>query len=344
VTDSARVSDEQMLAEWTPTGTGRVSDEQLIAEWTPTGTGRVSDEQMLAEWAPNGAARLIDQQLLAEWTPPGAARLIDLQLLVEWQTPVAASLIGTGSLAAAAWATLVAGAALSGAGALSAHMGATLVLRGASSDLDFGGLFDRLLAEGTETAGSITVALAASQTGAGYAFTPADFPGLQGAAGDYTVKVNVTTGNNRIFISVLVARVDATGVTQASSGLSAEQTANAGVKTFAFAGLDLGAWRAGDRLMAQFRFRNSQNMSNTTAIETGTANATVTTPWSAPQGKARLPGAGSLSASAAVIAPTNAAASAAAQTSVSGTADKTFSRTASYAPDGSLDWDVEFVP
>ena len=236
----------------------------------------------------------------------------------------------------------MAGAALSGAGALSAHMSATLVLRGASSDLNFGGLFDRLLAEGTETAGSITVALAASQTGAGYAFTPADFPGLQGAAGDYTVKVNVTTGNNRIFISVLVARVDATGVTQASSGLSAEQAATAGVKTFTFAGLDLGAWRVGDRLMVQYRFRNSQNMSNTTVIQTGTANATVTTPWSAPQGKARLPGAGSLSASAAVIAPTNAAASAAAQTTVTGTADRVHSSVAAYTPDWVLIW--ESVP
>jgi hypothetical protein len=66
------------------------------------------------------------------------------------------------------------------------------------------------------------------------------------------------SGTGFIFARMVLARVDAAGVVQATSALPAEQQMNSGgLKTFAFAGLNLGTWNAGDRLRVEYRLRNS---------------------------------------------------------------------------------------
>jgi hypothetical protein len=157
-----------------------------------------------------------------------------------------------------------------------------LYLRNITPDLTVSGaLFNYQLLEATGTAATVATGnLSAGTTFSIYAFTNAGFPGVQGSAGDYSAKFNVTSGSTNIQLSVVLARVNSSGTVQASSSASAEQVASAGVKTFSFSSPSLGTWAAGDRLRIQYRLRNTQAHGNTSiSFGANTTNEEVVTPW-----------------------------------------------------------------
>lgn len=161
-------------------------------------------------------------------------------------------------------------------------MSTTYVLRNILSDLSGGADFNLLLRQNTTGAVSQTVSVNSGAIEDSYGFTAAGDPSNLGTAGVVTIKVNVTTGSTRINISVECSRINNSGVVQASSGFTAEQTASAGVKTFISSSAGLGTWNPGDRLRVTYRFRNTFTMLATCVIELNTANATVVADWTMP--------------------------------------------------------------
>lgn len=162
-------------------------------------------------------------------------------------------------------------------------MSATYVLKATSSDLTGGSDFTRELSTGTEATGGITVSVAKGATEDSLGFTIAGEPGSSGATGNYTVEINVTTGNTNVQLSVAVSRVNSAGAQQVISAFTTEQQATAGLKTFSLSAIDLGVWAVGDRLKVVYRFRNTNTMSaQSVAIETGTTSAEVLAPFTTP--------------------------------------------------------------
>lgn len=156
----------------------------------------------------------------------------------------------------------------------------TYVLKSAASDLTGGNDFNKVLSPGTETAGSITVSVAASATEDSFGYSQAENPDTDGATGNYTVEMNVLGLGNALFdLSAAVARVNSAGVQQAISAFAATQLGTAGAKTFSLTGADLGTWAAGDRLKVVYRFKNNAVVTGSIEIETGTAATEVVAPW-----------------------------------------------------------------
>jgi hypothetical protein len=161
-------------------------------------------------------------------------------------------------------------------------MSAVFYLRNIDSDLSVGGaLFNYDLLQQTGTAADIsTGSIAATTTVFGYGFTESGIPGIDGATGNYTIRINVTTGNTNFQLAVQLNRVNSSGTVQTSSSLSAEQQGTAGVKTFNFTSLNLGSWVAGDRLRIDYRFRTTNTHgTNSLSFGTNTTDEQVDTPF-----------------------------------------------------------------
>jgi len=165
-------------------------------------------------------------------------------------------------------------------------MSRRFVLRASNSALTGGADFNKDLADFTDTATSITVAVAHSSTETSYGFTQADIPGTGGATGNYTVEINVTTAHTNMFCKVAVGRVNSSGVLQGSeSADSAEQQLNTtGVKTFTLTSVNLGSWAVGDRLRVAYRFRSNKTSGPVASvvIQTSTSDTEVLTPFAVP--------------------------------------------------------------
>jgi hypothetical protein len=157
----------------------------------------------------------------------------------------------------------------------------TYVLRAASSDLSAGGIGNKQLLVGTESAGSFsTGSIAAGATVEAFGFTAPAIPGAGGSSGSYTVELNVVTGATGLLYSCRVARVNAAGTVQAESVVSAEVNGSGGLKTWTVTTPLLGTWVAGDRLRVRYRVRNSgTHGSVTAALGTGTVDSQTIAPW-----------------------------------------------------------------
>lgn len=159
-------------------------------------------------------------------------------------------------------------------------MATTYILKTAASDLSGGVHFNNELSTGTETPGSLSPSITKASTEDSYGFTVAGEPGASGTTGDYTVEVNVTTGNTSIEISTAIHRVNSAGTFQAEGAASTEQTAAGGLLTFTHTAINLGTWAAGDRLRVVYRFRNTHaHSAQAFTMETGTTDAEVVAPW-----------------------------------------------------------------
>lgn len=141
--------------------------------------------------------------------------------------------------------------------------------------------FDHQLLTALGTSADTTVTVANLATEDSYATTPSGEPGSDGQTGDYTVEVQVNNGDNNIFASIALRRVNSSCVTQQTSAFSSEQQASGGLLTFNFSAEDLGTWAAGDRLVVIYRFRSAKEHGGDASIdiEANTVNAEVVAPW-----------------------------------------------------------------
>lgn len=166
--------------------------------------------------------------------------------------------------------------------------------RRTNTDSGLGGGTDfnkAVLLPASDTTGS--TALAGIGTGASStsrAFTDVDVPGAAGVTGNYTVELEITTGNTSLQVSVQLHRVNSSGTIQTSGAASAEQQGSAGTKTFTFTGLSLGTWAAGDRLRIDFIFRNSAHGNQSLTVSHGGANNEVIAPWDISQALVKIEG------------------------------------------------------
>lgn len=165
-------------------------------------------------------------------------------------------------------------------------MATVYILRSTDSDLTASGaLANRNLNETTATlvdfsfgnlsVGTDTILIAG--------FTESGIPGADGITGNYSIEVDVNTGNTACQLSVQLHRVNASGTIQTSGTESSEQQATAGVKTFNFTNANLGTWASGDRLRADLRVRTTHSHGNTAApiIGQNTTDSQYTAPWTA---------------------------------------------------------------
>lgn len=164
-------------------------------------------------------------------------------------------------------------------------MTATYILNETTSDLTGGGgNFNVTLP--TSAAIPNVLSVGGNPTDYGSAFTASGVPGTDGATGDYTVEMNVTTANSDVEISVQLHRVNSSGTVQTSSSVSATQSgATTGVKTFTFTNQSLGTWASGDRLRVDYiGNRVTGHGTQQVVIGTQSTNAEVVTPFgTAPQ-------------------------------------------------------------
>jgi hypothetical protein len=157
----------------------------------------------------------------------------------------------------------------------------TYIARSTDSDLtgsDLPTLHNQLL--GTTTATAVTKStgnIPVGTTASGFAWTAVGVPGTSGhQLADVSVSVDISGGNTSLQLSVAVARVNSSGVVQAASATSDEQTASAGTKVVNFTALDLGTWSAGDRLRVEYLFRNTHaSMVQAATVRYNTTASTV---------------------------------------------------------------------
>lgn len=164
-------------------------------------------------------------------------------------------------------------------------MAISFYLSATNSDLSGGADFNKVLSTATETAGTLSVAVASAATEVSYGYTTSGVPGVGGTStGSFSVEINVTTANSNITLSVALARVNSAGTQQAVTAYATGQSAGTtGVKTFTFTDPALGTWAAGDRLRVQYRFVNGAMSTQTVGIGTGTTNEACDTPFYAAQ-------------------------------------------------------------
>jgi len=162
------------------------------------------------------------------------------------------------------------------------------LVKSTASDLTvLGGDFQRVLSAGTQTPGSVVWTVSGSATEFAYLATPAAVPNLRRwPTGAWRVLVNVTSGNANIYLACRIKRVTAAGTVQetepaASYATTEEVQATAGLKTFAFGGLEWTEGLTTDRLVVELRARNADAGNQSITIETGTASTETRAPWTA---------------------------------------------------------------
>lgn len=162
-------------------------------------------------------------------------------------------------------------------------MSTTYILRSLDSDVGNSTDFNKQLRQGTSTPFSQGVFISAGFSEDSFGSTEPGEPGVTGQTGDYSVTLNVTTGNTNLQLSIQLSRIDSVYNIMGTSAFSLEQTCSAGVKTFNFPAISLGTWAAGDRLRVVYRFRNtSAMMSQSCTVELNTASSIVVVPWTMP--------------------------------------------------------------
>src|SRR3569833_333768 len=159
-------------------------------------------------------------------------------------------------------------------------MAQTYYLSSLSSDLSGGADFNRKQVSAKKTASSIVFNVAFNSTEDSFAFTEPGIPGSGGATGDYSVVVKISANNSTgPSLAIAWARVDSSGTQQAISSFTSSQavTTTTQVLTFSATAVNLGTWAVGDRLKVVYRFINTAGGGRQFTVETGTANAAVTT-------------------------------------------------------------------
>jgi hypothetical protein len=155
-------------------------------------------------------------------------------------------------------------------------------MTGDDSDLSGGSNFSKALdttAPGDSTQG---ISVTTNTTETDFLFTPGGDPGASGITGDYTVIVDITSGNADLQVDVAIHRVNSAGTSQASAASDGgEQTNAVGELTFTFTSADLGTWAAGDRLRVNLVQRDtSLHGDENTTYGIGSSGVRVTAPWS----------------------------------------------------------------
>ncbi len=140
--------------------------------------------------------------------------------------------------------------------------------------------FLRALSPLPESAASFDVAVPAGATVEGHALTP---PGVPGRAswetGPWTVRVHTARPNPSIDLSVGARRVGKEGASRGQERLAPKQTlGEAGVQVFTFPAMGWPAGDAADRVGIVYRFHNTSDTDAAVTLETGGADADVTTP------------------------------------------------------------------
>lgn len=138
----------------------------------------------------------------------------------------------------------------------------------------------------TTTAAAATLAISTpvSTTETGYAHTASGVPGSAGAAGIWTVEVNITVAftpaNGTHTVAIRIHRVNSTGVVQASSVQTAGQaTSTTGIKTFSVDASGIGAFGATDRVRVDYIFQNTSTMTaGGPTIQANTTSNEITMP------------------------------------------------------------------
>ena len=158
---------------------------------------------------------------------------------------------------------------------------ATWYLSTYDSDLSGGADFSKEARPYTQTGNSLTVSVANTSTETSYAFSPPNVPNNPDwETGTFEVKVNVTTANTNMFLSIQVDRINSAGTVQESTTATAEQQLTAtGVKTFTTASTNWTAGSATDRFRVRYIFRsaNSHGGAISVVIATGTTDSSIIT-------------------------------------------------------------------
>lgn len=159
------------------------------------------------------------------------------------------------------------------------------VLKAAVHPLGGGADFTRELSDGSETATTLVVSLAASATEVSYgisAQTPRTLPNLPNwPAGSFIIKTTFTVGNANLFLKVRVSRINAAGTVQESTAYTDEQQVTAATLVFTIANVSWAAGSATDLIRVDYSFRNNVGSVQTCTIEFGTTNTSIETPWTA---------------------------------------------------------------
>lgn len=142
-----------------------------------------------------------------------------------------------------------------------------------ASDVTVGTLFNyKMVTTILNAATTQSVALAPAETLSGYARTQVLLPGGRGATSDYTITVQVTTGNASVTVEPRLYRLNAANTRVGSFTSFAPQTANAGTLTFNATAVSLGTWESTSRLEIEYVFVNTQEHGGGNTIEIGLNN------------------------------------------------------------------------
>lgn len=170
------------------------------------------------------------------------------------------------------------------------------IVSATSSDLSglsggSGQVGNRKLLEGSEGANTVSKAIGAADDAYLNCFTEPAVPGITGtSSGTFSVVLRAeTTGGTTqaIALSVRLDRVNSSGVSQANTGLSAEQSTSINSfsdLTFTFTDPALGTWVSGDRLRVAVRCRTTGLAGRTINFETGGTHTLVAVPPGVPFG------------------------------------------------------------
>lgn len=135
-------------------------------------------------------------------------------------------------------------------------MATTYYLINNSSDLSGGADFNLILDETTFTVETITVSVANLATETSYGFTQSNEPGnATQDNNNWSVIVDISTGTTDIKLSIQLRRISSTGTVLASSSVTSEQDATAGIKTFNIT-WDGSTWASTNRMRCDFIFRS----------------------------------------------------------------------------------------
>lgn len=103
----------------------------------------------------------------------------------------------------------------------------------------------------------------------GYMFSASGVPGTAGVGGTWQLILRLAAANSSVRLSGQVHRVNSSGVIQASSAATAEQTVVAGVMVFNINATGLGTWAAGDRIRCDIIVRNTSGSSKSITFTLG---------------------------------------------------------------------------
>jgi hypothetical protein len=154
-------------------------------------------------------------------------------------------------------------------------------LSSVNSDLSGGADWNKYLRYNTSgSASTISASIAASTTEVQRAFTEALHPGTKASVtGNYTIKVNVTTGSALSNMAIQLHRVNSSGTIQSSSSISTSSSLSAGIKTFSLTSVNLGTFSETDRLRVDYRITGIAMGAVTIVLATEDPDCYIETPF-----------------------------------------------------------------